>query len=308
MTEVTPFMSDIRFRYACIVGAMLLVACGCATAPRSDSGFRVKPAGSVFGPKGSPWTILCMEVRGPERLDRIGQITGTLRRTPSIRSDDIVLMDDPDDVARLYYGVYYRRTDPKTGKRSIPKRLRANIDTIKQLGNRQSGQYYFLTARIVRVPTPDAGHPDWMLSKVDAVYSLQVAAFEPTNEFWDFKLAAAEYCKELRKKGYEAYYHHGPGCSVVTVGAFGADAVIQVADGRRYYSGEVTAMQRDELLKYNRLNGRIYRARNKTYDRLNGRIYRARSDRGEMVRVPSRLVETPSDRDWDTWWQDREPY
>jgi len=192
------------------------------------------------------------------------QIAETLKRTPGVRPNEVVLLDDPDGIARLYYGVYYRRTDPQTRRRSTPKRLRADMELIKQLGD-PSRKYYFLMARTVRVPTPDVGNPD---------------------EFWDFKLAAAEYCKFMREKGYEAYYHHGSGCSVVTVGAFGEDAVRKGPKGRTYYSPQVIALQQDELLKYNRLNGAIYRI--KTGD-------------DTSVRVTSRLVKIPSSRDADPW-------
>jgi hypothetical protein len=263
----------------------LLMACGCAASTQSASGFALKRPGSLFAPKGSPWTILCSQFRGPHRAELVQQFAETLKRTPGIQPDDVVVLDDAEGVTRLYYGVYYRRTDPKTGKRSIPERLRKDLELIKQLGS-PSGKYFFLMARTVRVPTPNVGNPDWALSRVDATYSLQVAVFEPTDEFWDFKLAAAEYCKFLRDKGYEAYYHHGRGCSVVTVGTFGEDGVRKGSDGRPYYSPDVVALQQDELLKYNRLNGAIYRVK---------------TDEGTSVRVRSRLVKIPSSQDADPW-------
>ena len=109
--------------------------------------------------------------------------------------------------------------------------------------------------------------------------------FQPTDDFWDFKLAAAEYCRYLREQGYEAYYDHGEGCSIVTVGAFGPEAVRRDPRGEAIYSPEVVSLQRDELLKYNRLNGAVYRGR---------------SGSGEMVREPSRLVHVPQ-RGGDAW-------
>ena len=224
-------------------------------------------------------------MRGPERIVRVEQIADVLRGTSGVRADAVVLKDEPDGVARLYYGTYHRRTDAKTGKRSIPRRLRDDIEMIKQLGDPRTGRHYFLTARIVRVPTPDVGDPAWRLLDTGAAYSLQVAAFQPTDDFWDFKLAAAEYCKYLREEGYEAYYHHGEGSSVVTVGTFGEEAVGRGPHGEPLYSAEVLALQRDELLKYNVVNGGIYRAKNA---------------RGEKVREPSRLVHVSSDRS-DPW-------
>jgi len=127
------------------------------------------------------------------------------------------------------------------------------------------------------------------LSTVQAKYSLQVAVFEPTGEFANYKQAAADHCAALRERGYEAYYHHGQASSVVTVGTFGPNAVKNVSNGRVWrtvYSNEVTALQRDELLKYNLLNGHIYRVRDKD---------------GTMVPMTSRLVEIPHEGEAEPW-------
>ncbi|MCH8967113.1 MAG: hypothetical protein IID43_05505 [Planctomycetes bacterium] len=258
---------------------------GCATGDRGASGFSIKRSGALFAPQGSPWTILCLERRGLDRRQLVGQIVQTLKRTPGIRADKVVVLDDADDVARLYYGVYYRSLDPKTGKRTTPQGLIRDLELIRELAT-PKGQRFFLMARTVRVPTPDVGNPAWALSNLDAAYSLQVAVFEGTDDFWDFKQVAADYCAHLRKRGYEAYYHHASASSMITVGAFGEDAVRIPPTGLPYYSPEVIAMQQDEILKYNRLNGKIYRARTNT---------------GEKVRVESRLVKIPSGDDGDRW-------
>jgi len=215
----------------------------------------------------------------------IEQIAATLRRSRGIRAQAIVITHDSEELSRLYYGVYYRRIDPKTGKRATPSRLQDDMDLIKSLGT-ADGTRYFRLARTVRVPTPDVGNPEWRLAGVDATYSLQVAVFEPTDDFWDFKQAAADYCTELRKRGYEAYYHHAEGASMVTVGRFGPGAVIVPPVGLPYQSANVTALQRDEVLRYNRLNGKIYRAP---------------SEDGKRIRVKSRLVEVPNKRESGLW-------
>jgi hypothetical protein len=211
-----------------------------------------------------------------------------LKRTAGIRPDDVFVMEDPDGSARLYYGRYRRLFDPRTGKDQMPARLRADLTLLRELGD-SSGRRFFLQALPVRMPQPDVGNAAWDLSKVQASYSLQVAVFEPTGDFMEYKQAAADYCAELRARGYEAYYHHGPASSVVTVGAFGPDAVRNVSDGRVWqtaYSSEVLALQGDELLKYNRLNGYVYRTRNAE---------------GALVPVPSRLVEIPRKEEAQPW-------
>lgn len=231
-------------------------------------------------PRGTAWTIQCLELRGPQHKEHIKQIAETLKRTPGIRPHDVFTRDGPDECSRLYYGTYYRSIDKKSGRRAIPKQMRSDLELVKQLGA-GPGEYYFLHARKVRMPTPDVGNPEWALSSVDGVYTLQVAAFEPTDDFWEYKQAAADYCELLRAKGYEAYYYHSPtkAVSMVTVGLFGREAVRTSGDGRTYYSQDVIELQeRDELLKYNWLNGGIYRVKN---------------TKGVMVPVPSRLVRLP---------------
>ena len=131
---------------------------------------------------------------------------------------------------------------------------------------------------------PDVGNPAWALSNLSAMYSLQVAVFEPTDVFWGFKQAAAQYCQVLRERGYEAYYHHTDASSMVTIGSFGPEAVRRGAGGYTYYSPQVLALQRDEVLKYNIINGGILRVRNAD---------------GVMVPVSSALVEIPHPSDLD---------
>jgi len=262
------------------LAAALLLAAGCATTASQQGksqSFPLLDRQGLFKPGGSPWTILCLELRGPLRMENLEEVAETLRRTPGIRPDDVVVRDDPDEAGRLYYGLYYRKTDPETGKRDIPQRLKEDMELLKEFATPE-GRRYFMYARTIRIPTPDVGNPDWNLTKVNAAYSLQVAAFEPTDEFWEFKQAAAEYCALLRDKGYEAYYYHGEGGSIVTVGKFDRDALKIPEKGFPIYSDEVRKLQQEELLKYNLLNGSIYSAR---------------SDKGQLVRVPSQLVEIP---------------
>lgn len=255
----------------------LLLLAGCATGSSEGSGGTSSGARRPFGTKGAPWTIQCLEIPGPTRMQQIEPFAESLRRTTGIRSKDVFVRDDPDGFARLYYGTYYRRTDPKTRKRSTPPQLQTDMELIKQLGD-ESGRRYFLQALAVRMPMPDVGNPHWALSRATGVYSLQVAVFEPNDDFWEQKQAAAEYCEFLRKKGYEAYYHHAAASSMVTVGSFGPEAVVNMPQGLPTYSREVLALQKNELLKHNLLNGGVYYVRD---------------DKGQRTPVLSRLVEIP---------------
>lgn len=252
---------------------------GCAAHPTNESPAGMSPPSRpLFGSKGAPWTIRCLELQGPQRKEQMEQFAETLKRTPGIRAKEVFVRDDPDGFARLYYGTYYRKTDAKSGKRSTPAQWTEDLKLIKQLGG-GPGQYYFLRALTVRIPMPDVGRPEWNLVKAAGDYSLQVGVFEPNDDFWEYKQAAAEFCALLRAKGFEAYYYHTEASSMVTVGLFGASAVVDKGHGIGEYGREVLELQqRDDLLKYNRVNGGICRAR---------------SDKGEMVPVPSRLVHVP---------------
>lgn len=227
--------------------------------------------------KGAPWTIRCLELQGPNRLAQIERIAETLKRSEGIRAGEVFVTDESDGFARLYYGTYHRRRDRKSGKRPIPTRMRRDIDILRDFGD-ESGRRYFLRAMPVRKPMPDVGNPAWNLATVSAAYSLQVAVFEPTEDFWRQKQAAAEFCAFLRRKGHEAYYFHASASSMVTVGAFGPQAVITTADGRVHYSAEVRALQQDALLKHNLVNTSVVRVI---------------SPEGQRIPVPSRLVEIP---------------
>ncbi len=269
-----------HFSYA--LSLLVVITCGvlmpgCQTP--GNANLTASPvSGGLFRPPGAPWSILCLEISGDYRIEQIEQIADILRRTKGIRSKDVVVQNETDGFARLYYGKYYRKTDAKTGKRSTPKKMAADLIFLRSLADNQ-GKYFFLRARKVRYPTPHAGPAEWDLRHAEGTYSLQVGVFEPTDEFYECKIAAAQFCKLLRDRGFEAYYYHTEAGSMVTVGLFGEDAVIAQPSGLPRYSQEVLSLQSaDDLLKYNRLNGAVYKAT---------------SDRGIKLPVTSRLVHLP---------------
>lgn len=266
-----------RSRWLKPAALSLLLVAGCATGASEGSGGGSSAVRRPFGTKGAPWTIQCLEIQGPGRMQQIEPFAESLRRTAGIRTKDVFVRDESDGFARLYYGTYYRRTDPKTRKRTTPPQLQTDLELIRQLGD-DSGRRYFLQALAVRMPMPNVGNPQWALSNATGVYSLQVAVFEPNDDFWEHKQAAAEFCELLRKKGREAYYHHAPASSMVTVGSFGPEAVVDMPKGLPTYSPEVLALQKDDLLKHNLLNGSVYYVRD---------------DRGGRTPVPSLLVRIP---------------
>lgn len=270
MNTRAPLRLALRTRtHTCglVLSSVLLTGCVSGGQNRSN-GF--------FGIQGIPWTIRCIELQGSGARQQIERVADSLRRTPDIRSKDVAIWNESDGFARLYYGTYLRKNNRKTRKWSTPRRMRQDLNLIRQLGS-ESGTRFFLQAMPVLKPLPDVGNPKWKLANVRAMYTLQVAVFEPTSTLRDYKQAAADFCAYLHTKGYEAYYHHASASSMVTVGAFGPDAISRKADGRTYYAREVLALQRDELLKHNLVNGAIIRVKTAQGD----------------VPVASALVEIP---------------
>ncbi len=207
--------------------------------------------------RGAPWTILCLELDGRNAAENVNQVAETLRRSPSINERKVIVRHDMDGFSRLYYGTYQRHTDPKTGKRSTSREMDADLRMIRGFGT-PDGRYMFQQPLRVRLPLPDVGNPDWALVRAHGVYTLQVAAFEPTDDFLEHKQAAAQYCALLRERGHEAYFHHAKACSMVTVGAFGPEAIYTDNSGRSRFSAQVRALQRHEDLRYHLTNGALF--------------------------------------------------
>ncbi|MCH7871440.1 MAG: hypothetical protein IID33_07045, partial [Planctomycetes bacterium] len=143
-------------------------------------------AGQRAEARAGVWTICCAEFTGPNGLEVARQLAETLKRTPGIRGKDVFVMEGSDEVVRLYYGRYRRRTDPKTRKRSMPRKLRQDLDLMRELVD-ETGRRYFMMCVAVRYPVPDTGKPEWALRNVRGVYTLQVAVFEPTDKFVEYK-------------------------------------------------------------------------------------------------------------------------
>jgi hypothetical protein len=196
-----------------------------AEKPKDESGFSLgdlfrKP----FGSSGVEWTIMCKELRGPEAESQIEQIAAALRRTQGIQPDKVFTLHEPGR-SRLYYGRYRRKADKTTGEFDMPTELRADNRMIKELA--VDGEHFFLESRMMPAPQPHVGDPAWDIRNNPGQFTLRVAIFYPEGDFDEWKLAAAEYCRELRERGYEAYYRHGDFSSEVCVGSFGSDALLK---------------------------------------------------------------------------------
>ena len=98
-----------------------------------------------------------------------------------------------------------------------------------------AGMKIFAQAMVVPLPGEDVGPPEWKLENAPGFYSVLVAVFYdvPDANYVGRKDFAVQYCKQLRDQGREAYYHHGPNRSGVTVGSFPESAIETVQqDGK----------------------------------------------------------------------------
>jgi hypothetical protein len=87
----------------------------------------------------------------------------------------------------------------------------------------------FRGAMIVPLATADVGPEEWNLENCRGSYSVVVAVFydDPEHDYVGRKKFALDYVRELRQKGENAFYYHGPSKSSVTIGDFPADAVVE---------------------------------------------------------------------------------
>ena len=145
----------------------------------------------------------------------------------------------------------------------------------------------------MQVTPPDVGPPEWDIRNASGVYTLNVGITYSTQTLKNYKQAAIEWVKDLRNRGYEAYYYHDPDKpqTSICVGSFGEDAVrIQKwvepngeARVRRVYTPDVESLQRKEEFRFNLENG--------------ARIFRSSRDpkTGAMARMPNKsfLVKIP---------------
>ena len=187
-----------------------------------------------------------MTASGPLRRQTIERYAVLLRGVKGIRARSVSVVHGERE-SKLYYGSYRVES---TG--AFPPELDRDIQLIRQLAPANSPtRRPFAAARRIPESTPDVGPSEWDLHNADATYSLQIAVFYNQGEFQKRKLAAVEYCRYWRKKGYQAFYDHGPTRSQTTVGAFGPDAV-QYVDGRPHYGKEVLDfIAKEKLFSWN---------------------------------------------------------
>ncbi len=89
------------------------------------------------------------------------------------------------------------------------------------------------------------------LRKHSGMYSLQVAVYDAEIGA-DFRAKAEQAARALREEGDEAYFYHGPNRSLVTIGLFGEEDLVQQGTVSTY-GPRVTEVQKK--YPYNLVNG-----------------------------------------------------
>lgn len=200
-----------RWRRVLPLAAALVAGCGGEGALfHGESGSR--------GGSGVEYTIVLLTVSGEGHARTMRRFEQETRRRTGW--DDLTVAHK-EGSSVLYWGTY--------------RTLREAEEHLQKAKDFRSaeGRQPFPRAMIVPLPGEDPGPPEWNLLNADGAYTVCVYQFhnEPQRGWYRRKEAAVEFCRKLRDEGHEAYYHHGPSTSSVTLGTFGEDAVKTVRDG-----------------------------------------------------------------------------
>lgn len=186
-----------------LIGVLSLVAIvGCSSAA---------PAGS--------WAIRCITRVGPEQLAEAEQFAESLKRVQQLDPGQVRVYSDSDG-GHVYYGAFRRSFNTQTEQETFSPDPTATLRLIRSLSYDGGRSFPFAGAILEEIPTDDSGPSEWDLAKINGYWTLQVAVFYNTPEMTRRRQAAVDFCRELRFRGYEAYYYHSMSKSVVTLGAY----------------------------------------------------------------------------------------
>ncbi|MFQ5422439.1 MAG: hypothetical protein ACE5F9_00500 [Phycisphaerae bacterium] len=141
------------------------------------------------------------------------------------------------------------------------------------------------------MPLEDTGPPEWDLRSAKGAYTLHVGVTVNTPTLHNYKQAAVDWVRDLRDRGYEAYYYHAPDKprSDICVGTFGRDALVEVSPGHHTYSQAVLRLQSEAEFRWKLENGR------KISKRRAGTEGNPMPNQSFLVRIPK--TETPDSRE-----------
>ena len=160
-----------------------------------------------------------------------------------------------------------------------------NLKKAKAFRTRNSAAV-FASALVIPVAGKSYGPPEWDLTRTAGTHSVLVAAFYdvPAENYVGRKKFAVRYCRQLRKHGYEAYYHHGLTNSTVTIGAFPSPSIqADQSDKKQIVDPRITRIMKD--FPYLAVNGnaivrKVYNPQTRKYRSVKRKTY--------LVSIPRR--------------------
>jgi len=204
------------------------------------------------------WTVECAAFSGDKHQELADKLATSLKRVGEIDAEDVWVVHGPK-ASRVLHGRYqlaYVKAEVASEEHAegdlfvkLSNEIKTDTAFIRKLAF--DDQYPFFSARPVPLPPDDVGPPEWDLRNAEGEYTLNVGVTYNTEALHNYKEAAVEWVRDLRDRGYEAYYYHSPeqARTSICVGTFGPDARIENA--------EVKALRDREELKYNLENGHI---------------------------------------------------
>lgn len=121
-----------------------------------------------------------------------------------------------DGASLLYWGTYASLSKAES------RLAKARNFRTEPADGAPEGVPVFIAATIVPAPGIDMGPPEWILSNdtADLRWTLVVAEFHSGPGYKEPERYAVQYCRQLREEGRQAFLHHTPAKSYVTLGNF----------------------------------------------------------------------------------------
>lgn len=240
--------------------------------------------------KEPPMTILLAEYHGPDARNTANRLAGELTEKGFKKTYVVADVDE----AYLCHGVY----DGFEDNDYLEDRTRL-LAVLNTSGNPAFGRPW---PSLMPEPAPMTLYD---VTAAPGKYTVQVGSFD----LYGRKADAVEYTRQLRRRGYPAYTHHGDVQSLVTIGAFGDEIFdnpyrkMDISNPARIVSPDVKRI----LKEFPRLywNGHIFtdeeaeqmivKRKRKRYNRRTGKMEDMVLDLGSVTKT--RLVHIPKKRD-----------
>lgn len=208
-----------RFVIISLLGAAVAAGCDTNAFPWSrhppGGGAGVSAGGGRDDTESRPYTILLCALTDPEtHVADAERYRKTL--TEKVGWKDLFVVHKGGR-SELFWGRY------RSGE---AKEAQDNLKTAKAYRTKD-GIPLFVKAIVYPIPGKEIGPKEWNLKGAKGEHSLLVAVFkdDPERNYVGRRRFAVQYCRRLRQHRYEAYFHHGPVNSHVTIGAFGHKAI-----------------------------------------------------------------------------------